>query len=187
MRHTGHIFRAAGAALLLTATAAPARANTTFPPMRPGFWQGTMYMHMNMSGQPPDTDNTPMITYNCQNAASMAAEMQRMAGAVPGCTFDLEGGSGHYTLATTCKNIGGQPGTLTGAGTITMQGDTGMHMVETSSGNMGSMQMSSNMTGDSKWIGACPAGVQPGDFGRMVNGAFQKEGNFLTTPPPNPQ
>jgi hypothetical protein len=186
MRHITHAFRSAGAVLWLAATALPALASTTLPPLRPGFWQTTMLMHMNLSGQPPDTDNTPMVNYNCQDAASMAAAMKMMAGAIPGCTFDLEGGGNTYTITTSCKNIAGQPGTLTGTGTITLAGDAAMHMVETSSGNIGSMQMSSNMTGDSKWIGACPAGVQPGDFGKMVNGAFQKEGNTLAPPPAPP-
>jgi len=181
MHHPGHILRAATAAFALAA-AAPALANTTLPPLRPGFWQGTMMMHMNMSGQPPDTDNTPMVNYNCQDAASMAAAMKMMAGAVPGCTFDIEGGGSTYTITTDCKNIGGQPGKLTGTGTITLQGETAMHIVESSNGNMGNMQISSSMTGDSKWIGACPAGVQPGDFGKMVNGVFEKEGNSLTAP-----
>jgi len=173
----------AGAALWLTAAASPALANATLPSLKPGFWQNTMLMHMNMAGQPPDTDNTPVVNYNCEDAASMAAAMKMMAGAIPGCTFDLEGGGGTYTITTNCKNVGGQPGTLTGTGTITMAGDTAMHMVESSSGNIAGMQMSSSVTGDSRWIGACPAGVTPGEFGRMVNGVFQKQGNTPAPPP----
>jgi hypothetical protein len=30
--------------------------------------------------------------------------------------------------------------------------------------------------------GACPAGIMPGDFGMMVNGTFQKEGNVNNVP-----
>jgi hypothetical protein len=50
------------------------------------------------------------------------------------------------------------------------------------------MNMTSDDTGDMKWLGACPAGIVPGDYGTMKNGVFTKQGNTLTdaTKPASP-
>jgi hypothetical protein len=160
------------------AGAAPALADATLPHMHPGFWETTM--NMTMDGQSPDSAGPPRITYMCQNDATVAAAMKQMNGALPGCTFDMEGGDGNYTMTTNCVNPAGQPGTITGSGTMTLRGDSALHMTETSDAKMQSMDMKMAMTADSKWVGACPAGVMPGDFGTMTNGAFQKQGNALT-------
>ncbi len=173
------------------AAAAPAAfGSVPFPPMKPGFWQESMVMHMNMQGQPPDTDNTPKVLYSCQSAQTMAEAMKNMSGMVPGCTFDIEGGDGSYTIATTCTNMGGLPGKLTGTGTMVLQGQSEMIVKETSSLVSQGMSMKTDMNADSKWVGQCPSGVAPGDFGTMANGAFQKEGNYadmakMPTPPGN--
>jgi hypothetical protein len=173
------------AACIAFMTISPAAlASTQLPPMRPGFWESSTVMHMNVAGQPPDTDNTPDIQYNCEDAASMATELKVMAGSLPGCTFDLEGGGSTYTLTGNCKNPSGMTGTITSTGTITLDGDTAWHMIETSSSDIQNMQTKMDMTGDSKWIGACPSGVVPGDYGTMTNGAFTKQGNSLTNVSP---
>jgi hypothetical protein len=169
-------------ALLFFGCAGSARAEATFPPMRPGLWETSTVMLMNMSGQPPDNDTSPTVRYNCQSAASMAQSMKIMSAGLPGCTMDLEGGGGQYTMTINCVNPGGQPGTMHSTGTMAMRGDTAIHMTEAGSGNIGGMQMSSTMTADSKWVGACPSGVVPGDYGTMANGVFTKEGNTLTPP-----
>jgi hypothetical protein len=159
--------------------AAPAAfASVTFPPMKPGFWQQTMVMHMSMSGQPEDANNAPTVTFSCQSAQTMADAMKHMGGMVPGCTFDIEGGGGTYTISTNCTNIGGMPGKLTGTGTMVFEGQNQVHVKETSSMVSQSMTMKMDMVSDGKWVGQCPAGVAPGDFGKMANGAFQKEGNY---------
>jgi hypothetical protein len=44
------------------------------------------------------------------------------------------------------------------------------------------MQMNSTDVNDSKWVGDCPAGWVSGDFGKMVNGVLQKDGNFNNMP-----
>jgi hypothetical protein len=171
-------------AAVCTAAAPAAYASVTFPPMKPGFWQNSMLMHMNMAGQPPDTDNTPNVTFSCMSLQTMANSMKQLTGALPGCTFDLEGGGGSYTITTKCTNLGGQPGTMNVSGTMNLIGETEMRMQETSSMTSAGMTGTITMSGDAKWIGQCPSGVVPGDFGTMVNGKFQKEGNFADMPAP---
>jgi hypothetical protein len=170
------------AAPMLGLFAASASAEATFPPMHPGLWETSMVMQMNMAGQPPDNDTTPHVSYNCQDAASMAAAMKRLTGVMPGCKFDLEGGDGRYTVTTNCVNPSGQTGTITGTGTITIEGGTALHIADSTDSNIAGMQMSMSMSGDSKWVGACPSGMAPGDFGTMNNGVFTKQGNTMAAP-----
>ncbi|MDE2006635.1 MAG: DUF3617 family protein [Rhodospirillales bacterium] len=169
------------APLAIAAPIGLASASATFPPMRPGLWMSSMVMHMTVTGHPADKDNTPMVRYACHNAASMAAAMKLLSGAMKGCTFDLEGSGSNYTMTTKCTNPMGAPGTVTGNGTITTHGDTGVHFVENTVSDMRHMHMTMAATGDSKWVGACPAGIVPGDYGVMHNGVFQKQGNHLST------
>jgi hypothetical protein len=70
------------------------------------------------------------------------------------------------------------------SGTMNLIGETEMRMQETSSMTSAGMTGTITMSGDAKWIGQCPSGVVPGDFGTMVNGKFQKEGNFADMPAP---
>jgi len=160
------------------AAAPAALADAVLPPMKPGFWQNTMVMHMNMAGQPPDTDDTPTVTYSCQSAQTMADAMKHMGGDMPGCAFDIEGSGGRYTIAVGCTNPGGAPGKLTASGTMVFAGESEMRVKESSSMVSPAMSMKMSMDGDAKWVGRCPSGVMPGDFGSMVNGAFKKEGNY---------
>lgn len=46
-----------------------------------------------------------------------------------------------------------------------------------------SPQMSSSVVADAKWVGACPAGVMPGDQATFVNGVFKKSGNIMDALP----
>ncbi len=137
-----------------------------------------MVMHLDMAGQPPDTDNTPQVTYNCLDDATVAASLKAMAGSMMGCTFDIEG-SGPYTITTTCKNPHGLTGTITGAGTLTMTGDTAMHLDDKTTSDLSGMHMVGDATSDSHWVSDCPAGAVPGDYGTMQNGVFVKKGNSL--------
>jgi hypothetical protein len=161
------------------AVAAPcAFASAILPPMKPGFWKQSMVMTMDMAGQPPDNDKTPDVTFSCMSLQMMHDDMAKMSGALPGCNFDLEGSGGNYTITTNCKDLGGQPGTLVGTGTMTFIGDSAMHVAETTTVTSAAMNAKMDMSGDAKWVGQCPSGVAPGDFGTMVNGTFQKTGNF---------
>jgi hypothetical protein len=149
----------------------------TLPERKPGLWQTTMTMQMTMNGQKMG-DNTPIITGMCSDAQTDAIEMKKMQGGDGKCQhFSLNGSGDTYTMDGACPNPMGT-GTMTTHGTITMEGDTAMHMVS----DTHSSSMAGHMVGDSKWIGACPAGIVPGDVGRFVNGQFVKTTNILNQP-----
>ncbi len=180
MHHKKNLRHAlAMAPLALVASAGLAAASGTFPPVKTGLWTNRMVMHLTMAGQPPDTDTTPQVTYNCLDSATMAATLKAMAGSMMGCVFDIEGSGGSYTVSTKCTNPHGLTGTIDGSGTLTMTGDTAMHLVDKTTSNLQNMQMSGDTTADSHWVSDCPAGVVPGDFGTMENGVFVKKGNSL--------
>ncbi len=165
----------AAAALFSTA----ARADSSFPPRKPGWWQTTMVMTMNMKGQPPDNDTTPFISLMCSDAATDAITMKQMAGDTGKClAFDITKSGDTYTVTGSCPDPMGGNGVMTTHGTMVFQGDTQIHIVS----DTVSPTMSGHITGDSKWLGACPAGVKPGDFGTMQNGVFSKQGNVLDKP-----
>jgi|GEM_PF-902329 hypothetical protein len=174
------------AALVSAGTAlfcATAQASATFPPRKPGLWQTTMVMHMKMlmNGQTiNDNSDTPIINELCSNAATDAQSMKMLTGGSSHCgPMDIEKTGGVYTITGSCPDpLGGKGGVITFNGTITPQGDTAYHMVSQSTGT----GMSSSMVADSKWLGACPAGMVPGDFGTVTNGKFVKRGNLLNPP-----
>jgi hypothetical protein len=136
-----------------------------------------MKMTMLMNGKTmTDNDSTPTINALCSDAATDAASEKAMTGGKLCSDLDIEKSGGVYTLTGTCKDpLGGAGAVATYSGTITPHGDEAFHMVSQSSGP----GMSSSMVADSKWLGACPAGVMPGDFGTMKNGTFVKHGNLL--------
>ncbi len=170
------------APLALCMGAPLASASFTFPPMRPGLWVSSSVMHMNMAGEAPDTDNTPDVRYNCMDAATMATAMKAMTdgGFMSGCVVNMGGSGGVYTMTIACKNPDGLTGTMNGSGTFTTDGDTAMHFTDHTSSSLSGMSMTMDDTGDMKWLGACPAGIVPGDYGTMKNGVFTKQGNTLT-------
>jgi hypothetical protein len=153
-----------------------------FPPMRSGLWMSSMVMHMNMAGQPPDTDNTPMVRYNCIDGTTFAATMKMMSGMMKGCVTSMTGSGGVYTLTIHCTNPDGLTGSLDGTTTITASGDTALHMVGTTVSALSGMKSTSDSNGDVKWLEDCPAGIVPGDYGTMQNGVFTKQGSILSAP-----
>jgi hypothetical protein len=164
-----------GAALLGSA----ARADGSFPPRKPGWWQTTMVMTMSMKGQPPDNDTTPFTSLMCSDATTDAITMKQMAGDTGKClAFDISKSGDTYTITGSCPDPMGSSGVMTTHGTMVFQSDTQIHIVS----DTVSPSMSGHVIGDSKWLGACPAGVKPGDFGLMQNGVFKKQGNVLDKP-----
>jgi hypothetical protein len=155
-----------------------AGADQTFPPRKPGFWVTTMVMHMSMPGMVADKDSTPIISAMCTDPATDALSMKRMAGDNGKCSqFDITHAGNVYAISGTCADpMGG--GVMTTAGTITFVSDTEIH----SESKTSSAHFSGDETGDSKWSGACPAGVVPGDIGHMINGQFVKLTNINNLP-----
>jgi hypothetical protein len=168
-----------GLSIFITA----ASANVTLPSRKPGLWETTMTMTMTMNGQTMGGNMPPVVRASCSSAATDAEGMKRMASGNGKCgNFDIEGSGDVYTLTGTCTSPMG--GTMSTHATITRISDDEFTMQsQTTSPNM-----SGSMTGDSKWMGACPDGTVPGDYGVMQNGQFVKQGNFLTNmQPPAPQ
>jgi hypothetical protein len=157
---------------------AGASASATLPSLRPGFWQSSSVMLVNMQGQPPDTDSTPTIRYNCFDTATMEKSMKLLtSGGMANCKTDIEGAGNTYTMTVSCPSPTGGAGTIKTNGTMVFDGNTSFHTVTTGSSNIPSMQMTIHAVDDAKWLGACPAGVVPGDYGTMTNGVFAKTGN----------
>jgi hypothetical protein len=88
---------------------------------------------------------------------------QASAKSVKGCTVTSESVSGNkYSSATRCEIAGT---VIQSTGVTTFQGDTAFH-TESHSTNTPPMfgVAESTVTIDQKYVGSCPAGMQPGDF-----------------------
>ncbi len=167
------------AAVFCTAAA----ASTTLPPRKPGFWQTTMVMKMLVNGQPMNGGpmNAPggMVMAQCIDPKTDLKMMERM-GSERGqaCSKpDIEGGGNNFTMSSTCQSP--VTGTMTMNATLTFESDTAAHTVV----QMTSPKMTGTMTEDAHWLGACPAGVVPGDVGMMMNGTFRKLTNVNDAAP----
>jgi hypothetical protein len=158
-----------------------AQADPQFPPRKAGLWENTATMsNMMMNGQKmPGPVGAPggMVSYSCVDPASDLKLMERAGKGQGGCPPAEFGGSGDtFTIRNTCTMRNG--GTMGLSGTMTFVNDEHVLMDMQMSGT----QMSGNMHMNSEWTGPCPAGIVPGDYGRMVNGSFQKEGNVNNVP-----
>jgi hypothetical protein len=158
--------------------ATAAGAATTLPPRKPGFWVTTMVVRLSLPGSVPDQDAAPIVTALCTNAATDAEEARLMTGGFgQKCSaFAVDGGGARYTISSTCADPRG--GTMTMQGVVTLTGNDAIHVESRTS----SAHMTGMMVGDSKWQGACPAGVMPGDIGHLQNGRFVKLANILNPP-----
>ncbi|HUZ63924.1 MAG TPA: DUF3617 family protein [Acetobacteraceae bacterium] len=155
---------------VLGATASAA----TLPPRRPGFWQTTMTMEMTLNGK-SIPKGAPTVTAMCTDAATDAIEMKKLTGNRDQCANAHIAGSGKtYTMTSSCADPMGGTGKLTTHTTFTILSHTAMHMESVTK----SPHMSGHIVSNSKWLGACPAGVVPGDVGHMMNGKFVKLTNI---------
>lgn len=164
----------------LSAFTAVASASTTLPPRKPGFWVTTLNMHMVMPNMPAGAaaamgGGAPMVTALCTDHSIDALEARHLAG--NNCkSIDIEGGGDTYTITSVCKGYSDAPMTTHVTLNIVSPEEVLMHSTTNSTG------MNGTMDGDSKWTGACPAGVVPGDVGHMVNGSFMKLTNIKDMP-----
>ncbi|HQT63103.1 MAG: hypothetical protein B7Z75_12570 [Acidocella sp. 20-57-95] len=96
-----------------------------------------------------------------------------MSGGCMRTDFVADGNS--YDIHGSCT--GPRGAAMVSQGKITVDSDilTETDMTMTGSG------MTIHMVGQSKWLGACPAGVVPGDTGMMQNGSFVKTGNVQSS------
>jgi hypothetical protein len=159
------------AALLALPQAARA---TDYPPRHPGLWEITMTMS---GGQTP-----PHASRMCIDAAT-DARMQEIGMNATGkvCSrHDIHRDGNVLTIDSVCK-FGNTE--MTNHDVITFTGDTAYHGEIKSHANPPLYgPADKTMTQDAKWVGPCPADMQPGDIttpmGKM---------NILTMqPPPGP-
>ncbi len=167
--------------VVMVVFSAAAHADPNFPPRKAGLWQTTMTMkNMTMNGQKmPGPMGPPggIISASCVDPANDLKLMKRAAAGEHGCAPPVfSGGGDHYTMADSCNLPDGTQMSMNGSMTYVSDEEV---TVET---QMSSTKMSGDMHMDSKWVGACPAGIVPGDFGMMMNGTFHKTGNVNNVP-----
>ena len=152
------------AALCLVATAVPALAadigSMNFPPRRPGLWEMTVKAGpMTIASQTcvdRDTDHLLML--------HSVKALNRMKG-----TMSVTGGGNHFQVLAVSAAAGH---TITVTEDINYISDTAIKTTARTKydppiPSAAAMGMG-EMTSDSKWVGSCPAGLQPGDA--IING-----------------
>jgi len=162
------------AALAMVAIFGSALALNALPGKKPGLWVSSKLIHFNMAGKPPDPDNTPTVDAMCTDASTDAIEAKLLAGGAGSCGLHIEGSGTTYTISGTCPDPMGGTGQMVTHGKIVWNSETEIHMESQST----SPHMSGSVVADAKWVGACPAGVMPGDQGTFVNGVFKKTGSI---------
>ena len=139
--------------LLCTATGAHA---DDYPKRKPGLWQISMTM--------PSAKIPARETKLCIDAATDAAlYKQGLAGAGATCSrLDVHRSGDTVTTDTACTMGDRQ---MTSHGVIVFSGDTSYHSEIKSHFEPPMMagRADSTMSQDAKWIGPCPADMQPGD------------------------
>jgi hypothetical protein len=144
--------------LLLLPIIATAQA-ADMPHHKPGLWELTT-----QAGSMPHAMQSKL----CLDAASEAAFNRYNEGSMTCSKHDITQ-NGNQTLIDSVCTIAGS--TVTSHGVLTWTGDTAYHMDSQSHWVPPLMGGSpdKHSTQDAKWIGACPAGVSPGDM-LMGNG-----------------
>jgi hypothetical protein len=162
--YSGCMRRLIAAALLFAPLSAVAQS---LPARAPGLWQSTTTV-TGSNGQPlPNASN--VVTVSCVDAANdqkfFLSEESRCS------ALNVSGGGQTYAIDGTC-NQRGQPVRI--AETLTYDSPQALkiHAVLTSSS--GPITIASTMS----WQGPCVAGMQPGDEGSLVAGAFSKADNI---------
>ncbi|MGD1071791.1 MAG: DUF3617 family protein [Bryobacteraceae bacterium] len=126
------------------------------PEMKEGLWS----IHTQIIDNPGNKKSEGTVTLCRDHAYDKSAEA--LAKNMKGCTIVRESREGNkYTAETHCVVAGT---TIDSKGTTVFQGDTAWH-AESHSTNTPAFYGVSESTSiiDQKYIGPCPAGVQPGD------------------------
>ena len=157
---------AASAALIAFSAAAADAAGLDLPPRKPGQWE--IKMAPKTGGAAPT-----MTTQLCLDAASDKALLARGMAMSPGCAVQQSSdGSGNIVIDATC-DIGGRKIKSHTVVSGDFQSHYALDIVTDSEGGPAGMPKHAEMTQQATWVGACQAGMQPGDMlmpgGRKVN------------------
>ena len=134
--------------LLSAACVAGAADAGDYPDIKPGLWSTTTVMS--------DAKRPPQTGTLCNSTAVMQSVIDAQKKSDQPCKITSLTHSGSvYTQQTECS-IGGQVRKSTSV--TTFKGDTAVHTeIHQADGAV-------TITSDSKYVGACPAGMVPGDF-----------------------
>lgn len=132
-------------------------ANAVDPPqMREGLWT----MHKQMIDNPGNKKSESTNTL-CRSRA-YDQHTESLAKSMKGCTMSTKGEGGKYYSESHCVVAGT---VVDSKGTATYQGDSAVHSESHATYNPPMAGLSdTTMIVDQKYVGACPAGQQPGDL-----------------------
>lgn len=149
---TTRLICAAAAALLPVLVAHAADP----PQVREGLWE----IH-SKSTENPGSKTTEIIYRLCRDHAYDKAALE-MAKSIKGCTSAIKSlGGAKFSADSQCTIEGTQ---IKSIGTASYQGDTAMHSETRTTYTPGfNGKTDEVMVQDQKFVGACPAGMQPGD------------------------
>jgi hypothetical protein len=144
---------------VLALTAAPARA-IDHPEVKEGLWQ--IHMQFLDAGGKVTSENSSELCRSHAYDKSVEQKTQTMMGKL--CSPPNESLSGNqFTSELSCK-VPGSGSTSTTKAVVTFSGDTAMHSEShTTYTPPYSGMTSESMVQDQKYLGSCPAGMQPGD------------------------
>jgi hypothetical protein len=167
--------RAVWGALGIAAIVCSALASGQLPARKPGLWVSTKAIRITMKGSRPDTDPKPTLDAMCTDAETDAIEQKILAGGViPGsCPSDIRGAGKTITISSSCPSPDGGGNVVTHA-TFVWKSNTEIHSESQST----APGYTATVVEDSKWVGACPAGVESGDQGTYIGGVFKKNSNI---------
>ncbi len=157
---------AAAAAVIACTTIAVEAAGIDLPARKPGQWE--IKMAPKTGGAAPT-----MTTQLCLDAASDKALLERGMAMSPGCTMQQShDASGNVVIDATC-DIGGRKTKSHSVISGDFQSHYAIDIVSDSEGGNPALPKHAEITQDATWVGACQAGMQPGDMmmpgGRKVN------------------
>jgi hypothetical protein len=157
--------KTAVAALTLLLTAAAYADFPDMPPMKEGLWK--IHMVDNTTGQKP-TDTTYSL---CRDHAWDQQARQLSQKVLSSCTTSSDVKSGDTrTMVTSCKVAGT---TITTKSILTSRGDTYFHNESFSTFTPPLYgQSQDSMIQEQTFVGACPAGMKPGDH-QLPDGTIQ--------------
>jgi hypothetical protein len=154
-------------AVVLAFSCAHSAVAATLPARAPGLWQSTTTV-TGANGQPlPHADN--VVTVSCVDPAT---DIKFFISGQSACsTMNISGSGSSYAIDGTCTDQG-KPVKI--QETLTYASAQNVTLTAALDSSMGPVTVTSQL----QWQGACLDGMQPGDEGNIVNGAFSKADNI---------
>lgn len=156
----------AGGLILALSLAGLAWADS-LPSRAPGLWRSTT--SVTGPGGVPMAQAQNVMTLTCVNPATDQKFL--LSGQSQCSQLTISGSGANYKIDGTCAQPGG---TVKIHETLDYASNKSVQLKADFSASSGEMSVISSL----QWLGPCLEGMQPGDEGRMVNGAFVKSGNI---------